>query len=241
MTYTILAHCPGSGRIGVGIATYSLAVGGLCPAIRSNVGGMTSQAFVNPELKRLGIDLLAAGHSARQTLSFLTDGADFTSYRQIGVIDREGRTAVHTGADTRGWSGHVAGPGYVALGNVLAGAAVVEAIARAYEAAANEQLSSRLMSALEAGRNAGGQAGQSGPLPERSAAIRVHGLPEAAEIDLRVDMHPTAIQDLRRIHDAYLPYVAYHRQRWLAPAGSLPQEAFVAGLSAHKALSTPGG
>lgn len=236
MTYTILARCPGSGHIGVGIATYSLAVGGLCPEIRSGAGAVTSQAFVNPELRRLGTNLLAAGHSARQTLRLLTEDADFTSFRQIGVIDREGRTAVHTGTDTRAWSGHVAGPGFLALGNVLASEAVVTAMAQAFEAAANEALSSRLLLALEAGRDAGGQAGQAGPLPERSAAVQVHGPGEAAVIDLRVDMHSSAVDELRRIHDAYLPYVAYHRQRWLTPADSMPQERFVATLAHREQL-----
>lgn len=232
MTYTILARCSRSGRIGVGIATYSLAVGGLCPAVRSGAGAVTSQAFVNPELRQLGTSLLAAGHSARQTLRLLTEDADFTSFRQVGVLDREGRTAVHTGSDTRPWSGHAAGPGFLVLGNVLADEAVVAAMARAFEAAADQPLSSRLLLALEAGRSAGGQKGRGGPLPERSAAVRVHGPGAAAEIDLRVDMHPTAIEELRRIHDAYLPYVAYHRQRWLNPANSLPQEEFVAALEA---------
>src|ERR671933_1932073 len=81
MTYTILGHCVRTGALGIGVATYSLAVGGLCPAIRSNVGVLTSQAFVNPELRGLGAALLASGFPAEQVVAQLKAADSRIEYR----------------------------------------------------------------------------------------------------------------------------------------------------------------
>jgi uncharacterized Ntn-hydrolase superfamily protein len=107
-------------------------------------------------------------------------------------------------------------------------------MAEAFESAREMPLAERLMRSLEAGRDAGGQVGGSGHLPERSAALIVHGRGDAPEIDLRVDLHDHAVDQLRRLHDEYIPYVAFHRLRWLDPASAPPQERFVAELKGNK-------
>lgn len=234
MTYTILGWCEQTGRLGVGIATYSLGVGGLCPAVVSGAGALTSQAFVNPELRVLGARLLSAGHPAGQTLAMLRDADPLSEYRQLAVLDAEGRGAAHTGSRTRPWTGHLIGRGYVALGNVLAGEQVTRAMAEAFEASAGQPLADRLMLALEAGRDAGGQVGGQGHLPERSAALLVHARAPYAELDLRVDLHDDAVTALRAMHEEYRPYVAFHRLRHLDPASAPPQEQFVAELAAKR-------
>lgn len=231
MTYTILGRCPHRGEFGVAIATYSLGVGGLCPEITSNIGAMSSQAFVNPELRTLAINLLVAGHPAARTLAMVIESDPLSEYRQVAIMDREGRAAVHTGSSARNFAGHRIGDNYAVFGNVLASQDVLSSMASAFESSPETALSERLLRSIEAGRSAGGQRGAAGPLPERSAAIRVHGRGAVAELDLRVDMHTDAVVELRRIYDQYQPYVAYHRQRWLAPASAPPQEAFVADLA----------
>lgn len=227
MTYTIVARCPRTGQIGIGIATYSLAVGGLCPAVESNVGAVSSQAFVNPELKGLGLRLLKDGCPAALTLAMLERSDPSIEYRQIGIVDREGRVAAFTGSMTRGWSGHRLGEGYAIFGNVLANAQVVEAMAHAFEHGQSQRLADRLLLAIEAGCRAGGQAGSFGHLPERSASLLVHGLSAQPEIDLRIDRHPDGVGELRRIYDEYQPYLAFHRTRWMAPQQAMPQDLFV--------------
>lgn len=231
MTYTVLGRCPHRGELGVAIATYSLGVGGLCPEVASNIGAMSSQAFVNPELRPLAINLLAAGNPAARVLELVVKSDPLNEYRQVGIIDREGRAAVHTGKAARSYAGHRIGDNYAVFGNVLASEDVLSAMASAFERASDEPLSERLLCSIEAGRSTGGQRGAAGTLPERSASILVHGRGDVAELDLRVDMHPDAVVELRRIYDAYQPYVAYHRQRWLSPASAQPQEAFVAKLA----------
>jgi uncharacterized Ntn-hydrolase superfamily protein len=234
LTYTIIARCPRRGELGIAIATYSIGVGGLCPQIASNIGAMSSQAFVNPELRPLAINLLSAGHNAASALDVTMQSDPLREFRQVGIIDREGRSAVFTGTSTRSYSGHRIGTGYAVFGNVLADEDVLGAMASAFEGSGDEQFTERLMRSLEAGRQAGGQKGGSGPLPERSASILVHGASEVAELDLRIDMHTDAVGELRGLFNYYQPYGAYHRKRWLDPASAQPQEAFVAALTLQR-------
>jgi uncharacterized Ntn-hydrolase superfamily protein len=231
MTYTLIGRCARTGALGVGIATYSLAVGGLCPVVVSGCGAIASQAFVNPTLKTLGARLLHAGHPASQVLALLRDADPDHAFRQIAVLDRRGDAACHTGQQCRDWAGHVVGPDCIACGIVLRDGNVARAMADAFLAAHETTLGERLLRALEAGRDAGGQMGGSGRLPERSAALLVH---EAAEehalIDLRIDRHGDAVTELRSLYDDFRPYLAFHALRWRNPAEAPPQEKFVASL-----------
>jgi len=231
MTYTLLGRCARSGAIGIGIATYSLAVGANAPQVVRGKGAVTSQAWANPQLRTLGARLLDLGHTAPSTLAMLVAEDPKIGFRQVAVLDRRGDGACHTGPSCRGWAGHRIGADYVACGNVLADKGVVEAIADAFETSANEELAERLLRGIEAGRDAGGQVGGQGHLPERSAALLVYGVEDHAQLDLRIDMHPEAIGALRELFTTYAPYVAYRKQRWRNPETALPQEQFVASLS----------
>jgi uncharacterized Ntn-hydrolase superfamily protein len=221
-TYTILGRCPRSGRLGVGIATYSLAVGGYCPLVQANVGAVSSQAFADPRLLPVAMRLLETGASALQVIEELATTDAYFEYRQVGVVDRAGGAAAHTGARTRVWAGHIVGEGFVAMGNVLAGEPVVRAIADAYMASAAEDLEERLLRSVEAGQAAGGQRP---PMYERSAALIVHEAESYALMDLRVDVHEDAVRELRRIYGVYKPYIPlYYQLRVKEPHLAPPQE-----------------
>ncbi|HEV7263997.1 MAG TPA: DUF1028 domain-containing protein [Falsiroseomonas sp.] len=231
MTYTLIGRCGRTGALGIGVATYSLVVGGLCPVVISGCGALASQAFVNPTLKTLGARLLRAGHPASQVLALLRDADPHAAFRQVAVLDRRGDGACHTGQHCRDWAGHVAGPDFIACGNVLRDGGVARAMAEAFLATPEAALGERLLRALEAGRDAGGQMGGAGHLPERSASLLVH---EAAEehalLDLRIDRHADAVAELRLLYDDFRPYLAFHALRWRNPAEAPPQERFVASL-----------
>ncbi|MSO75800.1 MAG: DUF1028 domain-containing protein [Alphaproteobacteria bacterium] len=231
MTYTILGRCGRTGEIGIAIATYSLAVGSLCPAIAGGGGVVSSQAFVNPELRRLGLEYLRQGRSAAETLGALLAVDPHIEFRQLLVLDGEGRGAGHTGTRTRPWTGHRVGAGYVIAGNVLASEKVLDAMARSFEGAIAGDLDDRLLRALEAGRDAGGQAGSAGHLPERSAVLMVAGPAPDDLLDLRVDLHGDAVTQLRAVREEYAPYRAFHRLRHVDPANAPPQERFVTELA----------
>lgn len=231
MTYTVVARCPRTGQVGIGIATYSIGVGLYCNGLRANVGATMSQAFVNQGNNTLALRLLAQGYTPAHVLDELAANDPDFEYRQIAVIDREGRAIGYSGSKTRGHSSHQIGEGYVAMGNVLAGPDVVAAIGAGYEAAPEEALERRLLRAIEAGRDAGGQRGNDGHLTERSAAIVVYGEHDHAEIDLRVDLHDQAVDELRRNFEEYEPYRVYYRERGKEPRGAMTQDEFVATLA----------
>jgi uncharacterized Ntn-hydrolase superfamily protein len=157
MTYTVLGRCPRTGRLGIGIATFSLAVGGYCPFVKSNLGAVSSQASANPRLGRLAMRLLELGYSPDKIIDDLRASDPDFEYRQVGIVDRDGRAAVHTGANTRSWTGHAIGDGYASMGNNLDSEKVVQAMAATFEQTEHLDLDQRLMLSLESGRDAGGQ------------------------------------------------------------------------------------
>ena len=190
-----------------------------------------TQAFVNQGNNLLALGLLAQGYAPEHVMSELEANDPNHEFRQIAVIDRMGRIAAYSGPKNRGWAGHVTGDGYVAMGNVLAGKPVVDAMAAAYEGATDLSFERRLLAAIEAGRDAGGQVGNDGHLPERSAAVMVYGDYDHAELDLRVDLHDKAVEELRRAFEQYELYRGYYKQRARNPKDAIPQYAFAQSLS----------
>jgi uncharacterized Ntn-hydrolase superfamily protein len=159
----------------------------------------------------------------------------YFEYRQIGVIDRDGTAVAYSGPRTRGYAGHVTGDNYVAFGNGLVGHNVAEAIAAGFLAKPDTDLEERLLMGIEAGRDAGGQGTIDAHKPERSAALLVYSQHPYPDIDLRVDLHPTAVEELRRVYGEYKPYEDYYRERGRNPRGALPQEKFMATLQSRAA------
>jgi uncharacterized Ntn-hydrolase superfamily protein len=235
MTFTVLGHCPKTGRLGIGIATFSITVGLYCNGVRARTGVTMSQAFVNQSINRFALRLLEQGFGVAAVMARLQANDPDFEYRQIGIIDRDGNAAAHTGPGTRGWSGHVTGPGYVAFGNGLVGPGVVDAIAAGFLAEPEADLEHRLLMGIEAGREAGGQGTAERRKTERSAALVVYSEHAYADIDLRVDLHATAIGELRRVYSEYKLYEAYYRERGRNPSQAIGQEDFLAELRAKVA------
>jgi uncharacterized Ntn-hydrolase superfamily protein len=235
MTYTILGRCAQTGRLGIGIATFSITVGRYAHCARAMTGVTISQAFANENNNQRALRLLSEGFGADAVLAQLQANDEFFTYRQIGVIDRTGKAAAYTGPGTRGWSGHVSGDNYIATGNGLVGQPVVEAIARGFLAEPDADLEHRLLMGIEAGRDAGGQGTREVHKAERSSALLVYSRNAWPDIDLRVDLHETAVEELRRVWVEYKKYEAYYRHRGEHPRGALSQEAFMATLQAADA------
>jgi uncharacterized Ntn-hydrolase superfamily protein len=235
MTYSIIARCPTTGRLGIGITTYSIAVGGRSEGIRADAGICKTQAFTNRANDPIAVELLSQGYTPGYVMRALADNDPDHEYRQIAILDRDGNAAAHTGTGTRSWSGHRIGDGFVAFGNVLAGPRVVEAIADGFASDRSAPLEFRLLVALEAGRDAGGQVGGEGHLPERSAAIRVVADPDYPDIDVRVDLHPQAVTELRRVLEEFKLYEVFYRERGRNPREAVTQDQFVAQLEKTRA------
>ncbi len=230
MTFSIIARCPATRRLGLGIATFSIAAGGRCEGIRHGIGICKTQAYINRGNDLLALQLLEQGLSPAAVMKSLEANDPDHEFRQIAIIDREGNACAHTGAGPRPWAGHHVGEGFVAFGNVLAGPQVIDEIVKRFLAEPDDALEFRLLKALEGGRDAGGQVGNEGHLPERSAAIFVVSEPDHPDIDARVDLHPEAIAELRRVLEEFKVYESFYRDRGHRPDLAMSQAEFVASL-----------
>ena len=198
MTFSIAARCPRTGMLGVATSSKALAAGGIVPHCRAGVGAIASQSFANPYLGIDGLVLLEHGLPAERALERLIEGDAGRAMRQLAVVDKDGRADAYTGERCIPWAGQVFGAGYVCLGNILAGEEVVQAMAQAFERTLIEELPERLVQALEAGQDAGGDR-----RGRQSAGITVVAEEEYPLCDLRVDDHPDPVPELRRVYEVY--------------------------------------
>ncbi len=102
------------------------------------------------------LDLLEQGYNVEDALQELLDADPEPETRQIIAVDREGRSAAHTGSETDPWKGHRMGEDYAVAGNMLVGEETITAMVGAFEASSGEPLLERLLTALQAGQAAGG-------------------------------------------------------------------------------------
>ena len=198
MTFSIAARCPRTGMLGVATSSKALAAGGIVPYCRSGIGAIASQSFVNPYLGIDGLELLEHGLPAERAVERLIEGDPGRDLRQLAIVDKEGRTAAYTGDRCIPWAGQVFGAGYVCLGNILEGEEVVKAMARSFETTLVEELPERLILALEAGQDAGGDR-----RGRQSAGITVVAEEAYPVCDLRVDDHLDPVPELRRVFEVY--------------------------------------
>lgn len=193
-TFSIVARCPRTGQLGVAVSSAVPAVGSMCPYVMPGVGAVSTQSWVNPYLAIEVLEAMRRGASAPDALDSVMAADVGRALRQIGVVDAAGRAAAHTGAQCTAWQGQIVGEGFAVQGNMLAGAAVLDAMAADFMAAASEQLDERLMRALEAGQRAGGD-----KRGKQSAAIKIAGREAYPDVDLRVDEHASPVKELRRV------------------------------------------
>lgn len=207
MTFSIVARCPRTGMLGVGTSSKALGAGLWVPYVRAGVGAVASQSFTNPFLGIDGLTLMEQGLTAARVLEKLVESDRGRDLRQVGLVDHEGNTAAYTGSRCIDWAGAVEGGGFVCLGNILVGEEVVKAMARAFESSVDEPLPRRLLLALEAGQEAGGDR-----RGRQSAGLRVFDTQEYPYCDLRVDDHPDPVAELRRVYTVFetedLPFLA---------------------------------
>ena len=157
-------------------------------------------------------DRLATGKSADAALAAVTTDRAFIDYRQLLVVDAEGRSAIHSGAQVLGVWGQALGQDCAAGGNLLADAGVPQAMVAAFETATGH-LGDRLMAALQAGLAAGGEAG-----PVHSAGMKIADKLDWPLVDLRIDWSDDPIAALAEAWAVYRPQMAAYVQRALNPS-----------------------
>jgi uncharacterized Ntn-hydrolase superfamily protein len=228
MSYSIVARCNRSGRLGIGIASYTMAVGACCDgAVRPNVGATITQDIPLQRNNRLAMNTLALGATPRLALETLRANDEHLEYRQVAIVDREGVALAHTGSNVAGTKGQRVGSGFVVLGSGLATEKVLDAMVERFEGSAALEFDERLLSTLEAGRDAGGLCAARGPVPERAVAIVVWHELDYSELDLRVDLKEDgAIAALRTMYADYKPTAEYYEERARHPRNAVPAMEF---------------
>jgi uncharacterized Ntn-hydrolase superfamily protein len=198
-TFSIVAFDSVTQELGVAVESKYFSVGCVVPWAEAGVGAVATQANVNPSYGVLALERLRKGMSPEQIQREFAAGDSSWTSRQLAIVDARGRVITWTGPKCGTWAGGEAGQGFAVQGNLLAGPAVVDEMAKAFRASRGE-LAERLIAAMEAGQAAGGD-----KRGQQSAAVIVvrpsmrH--PEYAErwVDLRVEDHPTPIAELRRL------------------------------------------
>jgi uncharacterized Ntn-hydrolase superfamily protein len=202
MTYSIVARDAETGELGVAVQSQSFNTGAAVPWARPGVGAIATQSFTDRRYGYRGLELLAAGRTAREMLDELLEPDTERDLRQVGVIDAAGRVAQWTGAHCVSECGHVAGDGWAAQGNMLA-ADAWHAMGAAFESARGS-LAQRLLAALEAAEAEGGDwRGRGGA---GIVVVAAEGEPWERVIDLRVE--DRSVPELRRLVELAEAYSA---------------------------------
>jgi uncharacterized Ntn-hydrolase superfamily protein len=201
MTFSIVARCNTTGQFGVAISSSSPAVAARCAWARAGAGAVATQNVTSPMLGPRALDRLAGGDDATTALAAAIATDDFPDYRQLLVIDRSGATAIHSGTNALGVWSSATGKDCVAAGNLLASAVVPAVMIEAFEATSGA-LGDRLLAAMLAAVDAGGEAG-----PIHSAGLLIVHEQPWPYAELRCDWIDTGcpIAAVCRAWEVYAP------------------------------------
>lgn len=212
MTFSLVARDPRTGSLGMVVCSSSPAVASRTIHLRAGVGVVASQNVTNPVLGNAVLDRLQQGSGSGLALGEVLAGERYSEYRQLSVVDAEGRTAHHSGQNSLGINHSATGPEAVAAGNLLHSPATVDELLEGFLSSSAGSLEARLVAGLNAAMVAGGEAG-----PVRSAGIKVVDDVAWATTDLRVDDAEEPITELNRLWELWEPQKSDYRTRALQP------------------------
>lgn len=209
-TFSIVAYDPKTGDLGIAVASKVLGVGCIVPWGKAGVGAIATQSQANTAYGPVGLELLKE-KSAEEVVEELTGGDEGRAFRQLGIVDANGKAASYTGDKCNAWAGHIVGENFAVQGNLLAGEEVVQEMAAKYRAASQSgtgELADWLLAALTAGDNAGGD-----KRGKQSAALMVYRAGAGyggndRYIDLRVDDHAAPVTELARLLEVHKTFFA---------------------------------
>ena len=203
LTYSIVARDSETGQLGAAVQSRAFACGSGVLWARPSVGVVATQSYAERSYGPLGLDLLQAGKSPEQALAALVTADPDQSVRQVAILAADGTAAAHTGADCIPDAGHRLGDGFSVQANIMRSTSVWPAMATAFEAASGP-LARRLLAALDAAEDAGGD--WRGEQAAGLLVVPAEGKPWETVVDLRVDDHEDPLGELRRLldlHDGY--------------------------------------
>jgi uncharacterized Ntn-hydrolase superfamily protein len=202
-TFSIVAMDPETNEYGVAVASRVLDVGYIVPWVEADIGAVATQAYSNPYLGPWALDELSQGKSAAEALRSVLDRDTLAQDRQIGIVDKKGNSASHTGTGTTAWAGHRTAPCVAIQGNILTGPEVVDSMLAVFTRTKGP-LAERLLSALEAGERAGGDSRgkQSASLIVMTKRGGYLGVDDRL-VDLKVVDNPEPVRELRRQYELW--------------------------------------
>jgi uncharacterized Ntn-hydrolase superfamily protein len=203
----------------VAVQSHYFSVGSLVSWAEPGVGAVATQSVVEPAYGPRGLGQLRRGASAPDALRRLLGDDEQSAVRQVAIVDKHGRVAVHTGARCIREAGHRLADGVSAQANMMERPTVPDAMIEAFRETAGD-LGDRLVAALEAAEREGGdiRGRQSAALVV--VAPRATGQPmEDRPIDLRVEDHPDPVGELRRLAGMRASYQRIEVADELAAAG----------------------
>jgi uncharacterized Ntn-hydrolase superfamily protein len=204
-TFSIAAVDTATGEAGVAVASKVLSVGYIVPWADPRAGAVATQALANAGFGPLGLELLESGIPAEAVLDSLRATDPEIDQRQLGVVDMTGGSASFTGTGTLDWAGGTTGPGYAIQGNILVGPEVVDSMEAAF-LASEGPLARRLLAALTAGDDAGGDS--RGRQSAAMLVVRPEGGFQGSSdrlVDIRVADHVDPVGELARIYGLWEP------------------------------------
>tara|TARA_B100000929_G_scaffold19749_1_gene15144 strand:- start:52 stop:726 length:675 start_codon:yes stop_codon:yes gene_type:complete len=212
MTFSLVAKCEETGMFGTAVTSSSPAVAARCSYTRSGVGAVSSQNITDPSLGNFALDLLEEGLTAKEAIAKITKEKKNLEFRQILIIDGSGQIAIHSGNNSLGIFSDSFGKNVLSAGNLLANKNVTKAVVDKFEKTQGD-LGDRLVSALQGGLDAGGEAG-----PIHSAGMQISDKVSWPIVDLRCDWSDDCpIKKLSQLWKIYKPQVKDYLQRALDP------------------------
>ena len=203
----IVGRDPTNGDLGVAVESKSLAVGAIAPWARPGVGAIATIGAESTTsiYGQRGLDLLSSGKSPEEVIQILRSADTRASWRQVAIVDAQGRPSTFTGPEMKaalsGWAGGLTGSDVAVVGHGLIGEGTLKLMADTFQRTRG-RLWERLMEALRAGEHMGGDSRDPG---QHSATLLVvrqgsgYGGFNDRMIDLRVDDHDHPVEELQRL------------------------------------------
>jgi uncharacterized Ntn-hydrolase superfamily protein len=215
VTFSIIARSPDAKMFGMAIASSSPAVAARCAHALTGVGVVATQNITDPALGPQILRAIAGGATSESALASALHATPHAAYRQVLVLGATGPPATHTGAQALGVANVAVGADSAAAGNLLARSDVPAAMVAAFEAAPGH-FGARLLEALRAGAEQGGEAG-----PVHSAGLLIVREVSWPIVDLRVDWSDAdPVAALRAVWDVYAPQIEDYVRRALDPGAA---------------------
>lgn len=201
MTLSIAAWDETSGQLGAIIASSSISVSSRCLHWRTGVGIALSQNITDPRLGPRMLALLDDGVEVAAAIDAVVASTPYIHFRQLALIDNTGTTGLFTGDSVLGCFASAQGKHCVAAGNLLDNDSVPASMIKGFERSSGN-FGTRLLSALLAGVDAGGEAG-----PLHSAGMLIGGEQSWPGVELRIDWDDDPIGKMLTGWEVYQPQV----------------------------------